>query len=158
MSNIMTFLTSFVSNHCERSTGRMMFPFVSADRYGLEQACKHTCWVLESSRKFFHATQRWEWLSFTVSFGRAQNHRCTNLAWGGIKFEKWASAHVWNRKMRLKHRMMFPCVSAERYGPKGVRTLIVCLAWPPIFFSSPTKFLFPPQNQIYPQMKIFSFT
>ena len=95
-----------------------MFPFISADRYGPKQACKHICWVLESSRKFFHATQRWEWCSFTVSFGTAQNHRCTNLAWGGMKYEKWASAHVWNRKMRLKHRLMFPFVSADRYGPK----------------------------------------
>ena len=50
--------STHVWNRKMRLKYRMMFPFVCADRYGPKQACKHICWVLKSSRKFFHATQR----------------------------------------------------------------------------------------------------
>ena len=30
-----------------------MLPFVSADRYDPKEACKHTCWVLDTNRTFF---------------------------------------------------------------------------------------------------------
>ena len=34
-----------------------MLPFVSADGYDPKEACKHTCWVLDTNRKFFRDPQ-----------------------------------------------------------------------------------------------------
>ena len=44
------------------------------------------------------------------------------LTWleGGMKTEKSASTHVWNRKICLKHRVVFPFVSTDSYDPKQV--------------------------------------
>ena len=44
------------------------------------------------------------------------------LTWleSGMKTEKSPSTHVWNRKICLKHRVVFPFVSADSYDPKQV--------------------------------------
>ena len=34
-----------------------MLPFAFADRYDPKKDCEHTCWVLVTTRKFFHDTQ-----------------------------------------------------------------------------------------------------
>ena len=46
------------------------------------------------------------------------------LTWleGGMRTEKLASTHVWNRKICLKHRVVFPFVSADSYDPKDAST------------------------------------
>ena len=36
----------------------------------------------------------------------------------GMKIEKSPSAHVWNHRVRLKHRAMLPFVSEDRYDHK----------------------------------------
>ena len=46
-----------VFDHTDRSVDRMMLPFVSADSYDPKDACKHTCWLLKTERKFSHGTQ-----------------------------------------------------------------------------------------------------
>ena len=42
------------------------------------------------------------------------------LMWleGGMKTEKSPSTHVWNRKICLKHRVVFSFVSVDSYDPK----------------------------------------
>ena len=44
-------------NHKIGLNCRAMLPFASDDRYDHKEACKHTQWVLVSSKKFFRATQ-----------------------------------------------------------------------------------------------------
>ena len=38
----------------------------------------------------------------------------------GMKTEKSPSTHVWNRKICLKHRVVFPFASADSYDPRQV--------------------------------------
>ena len=67
-----------------------------------------------------------------------------------MKFEKLASTHVWNRRMCLKYRMMFPCVCADRYGPKQACKHI-CLV-----LKSSGNFFTPPKGESDSRSKYLS--
>ena len=78
-----------------------MLSFNFRDRYDPKEAYKHTCWVLEAVRKFFHATQSQVSCSLKSSFWRfstAPSHFCF---WGG--YENWKIAIyvvLWGRKKK----------------------------------------------------------
>ena len=112
------FVTTYVCSRKVRLRPRMMFPFVSAAIYDPKEHCKHTCKVLMTSRKFFHNPQSKASCSLKTSFGTLKMVWLAFALNGSMKSEKFVTAHVCSRKIRLRPRMMLPFISVDRYDPK----------------------------------------
>ena len=98
---------------------RMASPVISAFRYDLKEACKHTCWVLDTNRKFFGDPQS------------QVSHPSKSNFLGGFEMVYTAFAFEGVSKLKqqhqltfviidsfLKHRTMLWFALADRYDPK----------------------------------------
>ena len=63
----------YVFCHRMRLKRRTTFPFIFSDRYDLKEACKHTCKVPGTNRKFHSATQAQAFHSQKCNFLRSKN-------------------------------------------------------------------------------------
>ena len=79
---------------------------------------KHTCYVLLMRRKDLatHKVRGDDGQSSIFTAFQAISPSKSSLE--GMNHEKMLSAHVWRRRMRLKHRKLTPIVSTRRYDHK----------------------------------------